>query len=139
MPLPVLRAVRVLGILLSSVAGLLVYTIGLLSFVSEPAIAGHKWLGLLVFAVPAALALIGGLALRGFENWRRTIGTVLTAACGASASVILMFATILSSPAYRQLVRPETKDFFSDYLAGGLVNLGVGALGLVLLLPVKTR
>ena len=121
------------SVLLNIVAGFFFYMVSLLSFINEPAMASGKWWIALGFSIPALIALCGGLALNGFRHWQRSTGIVLLLSCGVTAFIVFTFACLLTSSEFRLMVKPETVNFFSDYVSGGFVILCIGALGFLML------
>lgn len=129
---------KVSSVVLKVIAGFFFYMVSLLAFLSEPPI--HAKLGMLIgFSVPAVAALVGGLALTRFRNWRRDTGIVLLCASGFTASVIFTFACLLMTQEFREMMRPDTLTFFSDYLTGGGVIVGLAVLGSALVKANKRR
>ena len=129
---------KVSSIILKVIAGFFVYMVSLLAFVSEPP-TGVK-LGILIgFSVPAVVALCGGLALTRFRNWKRDTGIVLLSASGFTAFLIFTFACLLMTEEFRRMMKPDTLTFFSDYLTGGVVIVGLAILGWILVKADKRK
>ena len=122
------------SVALQVVAGFLFYTVSLLAFVSEPP-ATMKFGLMLVFFVPAVLALTGGLALARFRNWQFNAGVVLLCASGFAAFVVLTIACLLITDEFRLLIRHESLAYFGDYLAGSGVVVGLAGVGWTLARP----
>jgi cytosine/uracil/thiamine/allantoin permease len=129
---------KVSSITLKVIAGFFVYMVSLLAFVSEPP-TGVK-LGILIgFSAPAVVALCGGLALTRFRNWKRDTGIVLLSASGFAAFLIFTFVCLLMTEEFRRMMRPDTLTFFSDYLTGGAVIIGLAVLGWILMKANKEK
>ncbi|MDR0352650.1 MAG: hypothetical protein LBI02_04625 [Opitutaceae bacterium] len=126
---------KVPGIILKAVAGFFFYAGGLLAFISEPP-QGVKLVLMLVFLLPAVLALIGGLSLTRFRNWKRDTGIVLLSASGVTTFVIFTIIWLSMSEEFRSMIRPEHLTFFNDYQTGGGVIAGLAVMGWIL---VKTN
>jgi len=123
---------KVFGAALNIFAGFLFYIVNLLGFVNGQTI-GAKWAIMVVFAVPAFLALGCGLALGRFRNWKRDVGIVFLCASGVTAFLMFTFACLLLTDDFRKLVRPDTLTFFSDYVTGIAVIVAYASLGWLLL------
>lgn len=123
---------KVSSIILKVIAGFFFYMVSLLAFVNEPPTGGK--LGILIgFSVPALVAMVIGLALSHFQNWRRDVGIVLLSATGFTAFLIFTFACFLMTEEVQNMIRPDTLTFFSDYLTGCVVIVGLAILGWVLM------
>jgi len=129
---------KVSSIILEVIAGFFFYTVSLLAFASN-LLTGVK-LGMLIgFSVPAVLALGAGLALSRFRNWKRDTGIVLLSASGVTAFAIFTFECLLMTEEFRRMMRPDTLTFFSDYLTGGGIIVGLAVLGWILVKTNKER
>lgn len=124
---------NLLSILLYAIAGFFFYTASLLSFVHDARMGADKWWIVLGFTAPALLALVFGLALKGFRDWRRHAGIVLLSASGFTAFLAFTFVCLYFSEESRALMKPDIWKFFSDYVSGGGVTIGLAVLGLVML------
>lgn len=104
-------------------AGLLLFDINLLAFAGKfSAIA--KAASIIVFAVPAIIALLIGLALTGFRQWRRDAGVVFLSTAVIGGFTLTTVACMLMSEELGELI-PE--DIFSHFNAH-FVGLGVTIL-----------
>lgn len=74
-----------------SLAGMFVYLITLLAFLAERQASG-KLTMLAVMAACGAVAMLAGLALSGFAQWRRDTGIVLLAVAALTAFQVLCTA-----------------------------------------------
>jgi threonine/homoserine/homoserine lactone efflux protein len=116
------------SIILKVVAGLLFYLAILLAFVEDR--TAHVKLGMLIWTLFfAILALLGGLSLSDFRSWRRDVGMVLLGASGITAFLIFAFACFLMDEEVRRMMRPDSLEFFSDYVTGGGMIVGLTLLG----------
>jgi len=123
------------SVILKVISGFFFYMVSLLAFISTLPTGGK--LGILFgFSIPAVLALIGGLALSRFHNWKRDTGIVLLSASGFTAFLIFSLACMLMSEEFRIMMKPDTLTFFSDYWTGGGLIVGLAGLGWAL---VKTK
>jgi hypothetical protein len=141
---------RVLSVGFYIVAGLLFYTVSVVAFIDVAALDAStaasdasdasfpKWLPMTIFGVPAILTLIVGLAIMGFQDWKRDAGIVLLSAAGFMTFLVFMFATMLIKEDSRKMMPPEMLSFFGDYITGAAVIVGL-ALGGALLLILSRR
>lgn len=123
---------KVSGVVLYVIAGFFFYGVSLFGFVNAPT-PGAKWGIMAVFAVVAILALVGGLAVERFRNWRKNAGIVLLCASGFTAFVIFTFACLFLTEEFRQLMQPDALAFFSDYVTGIVVVVAFAGAGWLLL------
>jgi len=119
---------KVSSVILKVVAGYFFCLVILSGFVSEP-LTGGKLGIMIVFSVPAVAALCGGLGLTGFRNWKRDAGIVFLCASGFTTFGILTVVCLLMTEETRKMMQPITLTFFSDYLTGGAVIVGLTVLG----------
>lgn len=122
---------KVCSVILKVIAGFFFYTVSMLAFVSEPS-TSVKLIILAGFSLPAVIALICSLALTSFRNWRLHTGVVLLSTSGFSTFVIFTFTCLLMSETFPKVGGTNTLTFFSDYLTGGSVIVGLAVLGWVL-------
>ncbi len=122
---------KVLGIISYVIAGFFVYMVCLLSFVNQPAIT--KWGIVSGFSLPALLFLLGGLALNRFQNWRKHSGIVLLSGAGFTCFLVFSLACVFMTDEFKQMMQPDTLDFFSAYVSGGIFILSTSGLGVLLL------
>lgn len=124
---------KTFSIIFNVIAGFFVYVVSFLAFINGPQ-TGMKWLVMAIFSIPGILALIGGLTLARFRNWRRDTGIVLLCGSGFTLFIVFSLTCYMMNDEFKALMTPETIHFFSDYLTGGGVVAGLGALGLGLLM-----
>jgi hypothetical protein len=120
------------SIMLNIVAGFFFYTASLLCFINDSTIGVVKWWIVLGFTIPALIALCGGLALKGFQNWQKNTGIVLLSSSGVTAFMLFTFACMLMSEELRMMMKLDALTFFSDYLSGGIVVVGLAVLGFLM-------
>jgi Mn2+/Fe2+ NRAMP family transporter len=120
------------SIIFSVIAGFFFYMVSLLGFVNEPP-AGTKWLLMLIFIIPAVTALCIGLALKGFRNWRKNTGIILISASLLTIFIAFTIACLMLTEEFRQMMKPDTLAFFSDYMTGIAVILGFVIIGWLLI------
>jgi hypothetical protein len=137
---------RVLSVGFYIVAGLLFYTVSVVAFIDVAALDASsaasdasdasfpKWLPMIIFGVPAILTLIVGLAIMGFQEWKRDAGIVLLSAAGFMTFLVFMFATMLMKEDSRKMMPPEMLSFFGDYITGAGVIVGLALGGALLLI-----
>jgi hypothetical protein len=137
---------RVLSVGFYIVAGLLFYTVSVVAFIDVAALDAStaasdasdasfpKWLPMTMFTVPAVLTLVVGLAIMGFQDWKRDAGIVLLSAAGFTTFLIFMFATMLMKEDSRKMMPPEMLSFFGDYITGAAVIVGLALGGALLLI-----
>jgi hypothetical protein len=137
---------RVLSVGFYIVAGLLFYTVSVVAFIDVAALDASsaasdasdasfpKWLPMIIFGVPAILTLIVGLAIMGFQEWKRDAGIVLLSAAGFMTFLVFMFATMLMKEDSRKMMPPEVLSFFGDYITGAGVIVGLALGGALLLI-----
>ncbi|MNN19552.1 hypothetical protein D3C81_1327970 [compost metagenome] len=111
-----------------SLAGMFVYLIALFAFLAERQASG-KLTMLAVMAACGAVAMLAGLALSGFAQWRRDTGIVLLAAAAFTAFLVLCAACMFGSDDVMKLMPPGSVDMFDSYLTGAAVLLGIAVLG----------
>ena len=83
---------RGLSISLYILAGFFVYAACGLAFVNQP--PGLKRGVVALFATPALVLLISGLASRRFRQWKRDVGVVLPSGSAAAAFVVFPSACL---------------------------------------------
>lgn len=120
------------SVLLYVVAGFFLYMVCILGFVNSVPLV-KKWGIIIVFLLPALIALLVGLALRSFQNWRRDTGVVLLSASGFSAFLVFTMICFMRDEEFRRMMKPETLAIFGDYFGGGGFILSLAALGLGLI------
>jgi hypothetical protein len=135
---------RVLSVGFYIVAGFLFYTVSVLAFIDGAAVASNsaafsaddaamaKWLPIIIFAVPALIILVVGLAIMGFRDWRRDAGIVFLSVAGFTTLGIFMFATTFMNEEYRKLMPPDMPDvmrIFGDYITGAAVIVVLALAG----------
>jgi hypothetical protein len=123
---------KIFGIILYIIAGFFLYGVNLFGFARVPTPAA-KWGIMAVLAIVAALALAVGLALARFRNWRRDAGIVLLGTSGFTAFVAFTFLCLFLTEEFRELMRPDTLRFFSDYATGIAVTIVYAGVGWSLL------
>jgi hypothetical protein len=89
-----------------------------------------KWLPILIYTVTGVLSLVGGLAMMGFQDWRRDAGFVLLSAPGITTLSVFMIA--IKKEEYLKTMPDSVLMFLSDYTSGAAV-IGVLALAGALL------
>ncbi|MDD2708275.1 MAG: hypothetical protein PHV34_09720 [Verrucomicrobiae bacterium] len=116
---------KIISIVLFVVAGFFVYAMGLLAFVNldSPLFTNRPpvWLKFAMvsfFFIPAVAALLLGLAVNRFQNWRRDIGIVLVSGAGMVVFVILSLMCLLLSPEAGRVFPGGGWDLFNSYLFG---------------------
>jgi len=137
---------RVFSVGLYVVAGFFFYTICVLAFIDGAVLTANtanlsaddavfaKWLPIIIFAVPAILALVGGLAVMGFQDWKRDTGIVLLSAAGFTTFLAFAFATMFMNEESRKMMPPEILRFFGDYITGAAVIVGLALAGALLVI-----
>jgi hypothetical protein len=137
---------RVLSVVFYVVAGFLFYTVSVLAFIDGAAVSANaaasdandaafaKWLPVIIFAVPALLTLVAGLAIMGFRDWRRDAGIVLLSAAGFTTFLVFTFTTMLMNEEYRKMMPPDVLRFFGDYISGAAVIVGLALGGALLVI-----
>ena len=129
---------KVFGTLLYVLAGFLCYLLCLLSFINEPP-ASKKWAIIGGFAIPTLLALVGGMALHRWNNWRMHAGLVFLAASGFTTFIILTFACMYRTPELQPMIRPDAVAFFGDYGTGGAATVSLAIVGLLFIVAAKHK
>lgn len=131
---------KVLSVGLYIIAGFFFYMVCVLAFIDGTAVtngaalgaddaAFAKWLPIIIFTVPAILALVVGLAIMGFQDWRRDAGIVLLSAAGFTTLLVFMFATMLMKEESRKMMPPDMLKFFGDYITGAAVIVVLALAG----------
>jgi hypothetical protein len=112
---------RVLGIVLCVFAGLFLYMANLMALVADAGLAPA-----IMFAVFGILCLVAGLAIRGFQEWKRDTGIVLL-----SAAAFTMFVLLLA--AGNNLMRSlDPLKAFGNSITGGPVLVVLALAGALL-------
>jgi hypothetical protein len=126
------------SIVCKSLAGMFVYLITLFAFLAEQQSDG-KLAMLAVIAACGIVAMLAGLALSGFAQWRRDTGIVLLAATGFTVFLVVCAACMFGSEEIMKVMPPGSVDMFDSYLTGAAVLLGFAALGSLLLRQARLR
>jgi hypothetical protein len=136
----------VLSVVLYIIAGFFLYMVSLMAFIDGAAIGANgaamgaedaafaKWLPIIIFAVPAILTLVVGLAVMGFRDWKRDAGIVLLSAAGFTTFLVFTFATMLMKEDVRQMMPPDALRLFSDYITGAAVLVVLALAGALLVM-----
>src|SRR5262245_25234965 len=137
---------RVLSIVFYVIAGFFFYMVSLLAFIDGTAMGidsggalGAKWLPIAIFGAPALLALVVGLAIMGFQNWRRDTGIVFLSAAGLTTFLIVSFASMLRNEEFVKMMPPEALKVFGDYVTGIAVLVVLLAGGALLVMTNRQR
>ena len=136
---------RVLSIVFYVVAGFFLYMVSLLAFIDGTALdtngalgangaAAAKWLPIVIFAVPAVLTLVVGLAIMGFRQWRRDTGIVFLSAAGFTTFLVFSVVSMFMNEEYRKMMPPDIDvlKFFGDYITGASVLVVLMLAGVLL-------
>jgi hypothetical protein len=124
---------KVISIILYVVAGFFIYMDCVLAFINEPPPL-TKFGMMAGFLVPGLIAQMGGLALNQFHNSRKITGIVLLSGAGFTAFLVFTFACLLMTDEFKQIMKPDSLKFFSDYVTGACFIFLTAACGLLLLL-----
>lgn len=130
------------SIIFEVIAGFFFYAVFLFAFISLPhKDQGAKPVVLAMFSILAVGALVLGLALTRFHNWKRDTGIVLICASAITGFVILTLASFSTSEEFRKTATPGAVTFIKDYhyVAGGVAMVIMAALGLVLVITNKRK
>ena len=120
------RMRRVLAVCFDVLAGFFVYGACVLAFINHPV----KWWIVGVFALPALVFLCIGLAISRFRRWRRDVGVVLLSGVGVTASIVFTFACLFMTDEFKDMMQPNSMDFFSAYASGTVFMLIIATLGI---------
>jgi hypothetical protein len=112
---------RVIGIVLYVCAGGGFYMASLMAFV-----VGAGLLPIIMFAVFGILSLVAGLAIMGFQDWKRDTGLVLLS---AAAFTIFMLLLAAGNNLMRSL---DPLKAFGNYITGAPVLVVLGLAGALL-------
>lgn len=123
---------KLVSVSLYIVGGFFVYMVSLLAFINVQS-PGAKSLMVLIFTIPAVIALVAGIAVERFQNWRRRVGIVLLSATGFTIFLIFTLACLLMSEEFKRMMTPDTVMLFSDYVTGSVVIVLLAAGGTLLL------
>jgi len=126
---------KVIGIIFYVIAGFFIYMVCLLSFINEPNL--EKWGIVAGFTILALLFLSIGLAVNRFKNWKRHLGIVLLSGSGTTCFIIFTVACLLMSDEFKEMMEPDTFDYFNAYITGGVFTFITGALGMLLIIIYK--
>jgi hypothetical protein len=112
---------RVIGIVLYIFAGGCFYMANLMAFVADAGLVP-----IILFAAFGVLALVAGLAIMGFQDWKRDTGLVLL-----SAVAFTMFMLLLG--AGNNLMRLlDPSKIFGNYITGAPVLVVLALAGAIL-------
>lgn len=119
---------KILSIVFYVIAGFFLYAVNGLAFVNVAAIKtatpSPAWIKLLVigiFAGPALISLVIGLAITRFQQWKRDVGIVFVSAGGVTSFIAVTMACLFISPESKRYFPPDTPDvseFFGDLSVG---------------------
>jgi hypothetical protein len=133
---------KVLSIVFYVIAGFFVYMVCEMAFTNlgtlpsksepplwvKPAIVGG-------FSIPGAIALVIGLAISRFQNWKRDIGIVFVSGVGVTVFGVLMIVCILQEPEFTKMLSNNNSfAMFSDFVSGVSCILLFLVAGIVLIM-----
>jgi hypothetical protein len=122
---------KVCSVIFHIIAGFFFYLVSVLAFISGLPALGKA--GLLAgFSVPALIALVIGLALTGFRNWKRDTGVVLLSTSAFNAFILLTMICLFMSEEARRLMPLDALANFGAYVIGGVVIAVFASLGWML-------
>jgi hypothetical protein len=111
-------------------AGLLLFDINLLAFAGRFS-AAAKIASMIVFAMPAIIAMLVGLALTGFRQWRRDAGVVFLSTAVMGGFMVTTVACMMMSEELGELMPVDIFSHFNAHFVGVVViamYAGIGAL-----------
>ena len=112
---------RVIGIVLYVCAGGGFYMASLMAFVADAGMAP-----IIIFAIFGILSLVAGLAIMGFQDWKRDTGFVLLSAAAFTMFVLLLVAG-------NNLIRSlDPLKAFGNYITGAPVLVVLALAGALL-------
>lgn len=112
------------------IAGLLLFDINLLAFAGRFSVFA-KTVSITIFAMPAIIALLIGLALTGFRNWRRDAGAVFLSTAVIGGFMVTTVACMMMSEELGELMPKDIFSHFNAHFTGvGVIVIyaGIGAL-----------
>lgn len=123
------------SVVLEVVAGFLFYSACLVVFAGGLPIAVRLAI-LLLFFIPGVIAMLCSLALTRFRHWQRDAGIVVVSASALTLFVIIMVASMFATSEFKEIATPNSIQLLRDYhyVAGSIVMVALGALGLILAL-----
>lgn len=122
---------KVFSILLHVIAGIFLCMVIVTAFSNEQE-NGLKLAVMVVFLLPALIALASGVAIKN-KNWKRDIGVVLLSSSGGAAFIaVSLLITRLDGA--NQLVPTNILDSVSDYVTGIALTICFAGSGWLLLL-----
>lgn len=138
---------KILSIIFYVIGGFFCYAANLLAFINIAAVktttTPPAWLKLLIvgiFAAPALIALLIGLAITRFQQWKRDTAIVLLSASGLTSFVALTVICIFMSPDAKKYLPPDSPDplrLGGDWVTGA-VSIAACIVAAVLLLVAST-
>ncbi|MFC1539363.1 hypothetical protein ACFL6H_08060, partial [Candidatus Latescibacterota bacterium] len=127
---------KVISIVCYILAGVSVYSVSFMAFLfGLPSIINIAFWG--VFCVPGLICLIIGLAIRGFQDWKRDIGIVLLSGVGATLFLLFVAILVYISPESKELFPNINFTFSINYVTGFCCILILSAIGTVLIIISK--
>ena len=125
---------KILAILFYICAGFFVYLMSFVAYIKSPTPGLAKTAVIGVFAIPATVFMLIGLATERFTRWRQRLAVVLYAGAGTTAFTIGMYTFLLLEPEFRNMVSPEAMAMLSGSLSGAAAVLVFILIGLVLII-----
>jgi hypothetical protein len=128
------RAMRkVLGILFYVVAGFLLNIVCYMSFLKSPLWVKSAMMG--TFFIPGAIALVIGLTINRFRNWKREVGIVFVSGAGTNAFLFFTMICFFCSPELdlKKYFSDNTPDILTDFVSGIGCILLFMVVGIVLI------
>lgn len=115
------------------ICGFFVYTVGLLAFFEVPDTGNVKFEVMGGFCIPLAVFLFLGLLVYPGSNWRTLTGITLLSGQGVNVLVTFLMISFKRSEELSKVMDTSAFDYFSDYLSGFSIMIGVALLGVILL------
>ncbi|MGC2423431.1 MAG: hypothetical protein WA666_03640 [Nitrospirota bacterium] len=105
------KVFKVIGIILYVMAGFFIMIVSLFAFSNMPTETMKAKFGIMgIFAIPAVLLMIIGVAFNRFKKWKTAVGTVLISATGMVIFTVITFVCIRLDPNANKLFNQQTFD-----------------------------
>ncbi|MCJ8283888.1 MULTISPECIES: hypothetical protein [unclassified Halomonas] len=124
---------RLFGIIFLTICAFFVYTVGLLAFFDVPETGNVKFEVMGEYCIPLAGFLLLGLVVYPGSNWMTLSGITLLSGQAVNVLITFLLISFKRSEELSNVMDTSAFDYFSDYLSGFSIMIGVALLGVILL------